>query len=95
MYSIIYRPSVKKDLKRLDRPVLLVLYDTHLPLLKENPFIGERLKGKYRLYYRYKFTHQGVGYRMVYDIKTKELVIILILVGTRENFYKELKRRII
>ena len=72
---------------------MLALYDTHLPLLAENPHIGERLKGEYR-YHRYKFTQRGVSYRIVYDIKSAELVIILILIGTRENFYKELKRRV-
>src|SRR3989338_9121590 len=94
MYSIIYRSAVKKDLKKLDRSVLLCLQTKHLPKLSADPYAGERLHGEYRSYYKYSFTEGGIHYRIVYELKKEVLVIIVMLVGFRENFYKELKRRV-
>jgi len=35
----------------------------------------------------------GVEYRMAYQIKEQEVVVIIMQIGTRENFYEELKKR--
>ena len=36
--------------------------------------------------------HKRVGYRIVYDVSDERKEVLIIFLGTRENFYKELKR---
>jgi hypothetical protein len=43
--------------------------------------------------YGYDMYHQGVNYEIAYRVfQYAQTVVIVILVGTRENFYEELKR---
>jgi hypothetical protein len=35
----------------------------------------------------------GVEYRIAYQIKEQEIVVVIIQIGTRENFYAELRKR--
>ena len=39
--------------------------------------------------------HAGVQYRAVYDIEKDKNEILVIFIGSRENFYKELRRFLI
>lgn len=55
----------------------------------ENPSIGEHLKGKLRKIQTHHFTHQGVNYRIAYQVKNNT---IFIMIGTRENFYNDLTK---
>lgn len=94
MYQIEYYSSVKKDLKKLDRPVLIFLKNEIFPGIKENPYQGKLLHGEFYGLRKYVFSFKGVAYRIAYEIKQDRKVVLLILVSTRENFYKELRRRI-
>ena len=35
-----------------------------------------------------------VEYRIAYQIKEQEIVVVIMQIGTRENFYDELKKKI-
>ena len=94
MYSIEYHSSIRKDLKRLDKPAVLFLKQKVLPLIVDNPYQGQLLHGEFRQYRKYVFNFNKVSYRIAYEIMQNNTVVLLILVGTRENFYKELKRRV-
>jgi len=39
-----------------------------------------------------KISHAGVQYRLVYDIENNKKEVLVIFLGTLENFYKELKK---
>lgn len=39
-----------------------------------------------------KIIHAGVEYRAVYDIAKDKKEVLIIFIGSRENFYKELRR---
>ncbi len=94
MYSIEYHSSIRKDLKRLDKPAVLFLKQEVLPVIANNPYNGQLLHGEFRHYRKYVFSFNRVSYRIAYEIMQNDTVVLLILVGTRENFYKELKRRV-
>lgn len=67
----------------------------HAPKIAENPYSqGSRLKGNFSGFWKYVFRCNGIAYRVAYEIKSTELIIAVIMIGTRENFYKELKRRV-
>ncbi|MDW7730093.1 MAG: type II toxin-antitoxin system RelE/ParE family toxin [Bacillota bacterium] len=93
MYRIIIPNSVKKDFKKLDKP----LQRETLKLLEsiaENPYQGESLTGNYTDLFKLKYFCSGVHLRIIYRIIAQEMQILVLLVGTRENIYKELKRRV-
>lgn len=94
MFSIVLSKSTLKDLKRLSKEVQRHIYSEIFPILAVNPrTAGERLKGPLSGLWKYKFTHHAISYRIVYEIKGKELVILIFGIGTRENFYKDILRR--
>lgn len=44
------------------------------------------------LAYDTKTIFKGVEYRVVYDVSDEKKEVLIIFLGTRENFYKELRR---
>ena len=85
-YRIEYRPAARRDLKRLDLPTRrrIVL---RIEKLADNPRPRgvETLSGSERLY------RLRVGdYRIVYVIKDKALLVLIVRVGHRREVYRKL-----
>ena len=86
MYSLHFLNSAKKEFKKLDiiaqRKIKekLLLLTTNPNILKNNikPLKGE-YKGKFRL--------RISQYRVVFQVKDEELIIIVIRVGHRKEVY--------
>ncbi|HCE86717.1 MAG: Cytotoxic translational repressor of toxin-antitoxin stability system [Parcubacteria group bacterium GW2011_GWC2_44_17] len=93
MYFIKLSSSAKKDLKKLPQQVQDEIKFVHSRRIQDCHY-GIKLKGELKRYCKYAFQHQGVAYRIAYEIKKDILLIVIIIIGTRENFYKELKRRV-
>ena len=93
MYKIEISNAVKKDIKNLPRNIQKKI-DGVFILLSSTPEIGDTLTGEFRDYLSYHFKVSNVEYRIIYKIYKNELVVLIILVGTRENIYKQLKRRV-
>lgn len=47
----------------------------------QNPYISSAQIGKNR----YKMKLRGVGYRLVYEVRENELIILVIAIGKREH----------
>jgi len=93
MYEIIILNSAARELRKYDKPVrdeIISAFDK----LAENPYIGDMLKGDLATIYSYHLKVSGVEYRIAYQIKEQEVVVIVMQIGTRENFYAELKKRL-
>jgi mRNA-degrading endonuclease RelE of RelBE toxin-antitoxin system len=67
---------------------------SNLDGLKKHPHKAFTLSGKYAGLRYLKIVHKGVMYRIVYDIFEKSKEVLIIFLGTREKFYKELKRHL-
>jgi mRNA interferase RelE/StbE len=93
MYEVVILDSAAKQLRILDQPVKNQIIAA-LERISENPLSGERLKGDLTAVYSYHLKVAGVEYRIAYQIKEQEIVVVVLQIGTRENFYKELKKRI-
>jgi len=93
-YSIFYTSASKKDLKKISKEVIKIIIERHYPVLLNNPYNNKRLTNPFKNCWKYYFSYKGTEYRIIYQIFKKELQIIIILIGSRENLYKELKRRI-
>ena len=84
--------SAAQFLKKLDRPLKLKVLQV-LEEISQNPLLGQKLTGDLNAVYSYHFRDNGVEYRLVYLFHEEDERTIVILVGTRENFYAELRKR--
>ncbi|MCK5510036.1 type II toxin-antitoxin system RelE/ParE family toxin [Candidatus Parcubacteria bacterium] len=82
MYKIVIPRNAQKDLKKIDK-----LYKERilvaLNVLSKDPFTGKKLKGDYKMQYSYRVWL----YRIIYEIRKRELVVIVIRVGHRQGVY--------
>ena len=53
---------------------------------------GSPLQGVSPCFRYIKIFHAGVQYRAVYDMAKDKKEVLVIFIGSRENFYKELRR---
>ncbi|MEQ1789855.1 MAG: type II toxin-antitoxin system RelE/ParE family toxin [Rickettsiales bacterium] len=66
--------------------------DNAVKLIVKKPDIGERKKGDLAEVYVYKFSMFGQLTLLGYSYFEKELTILLLSVGSHENFYRDMKR---
>ena len=90
-YNIFLSSKAEKQYKSLD-PHIGSKIKHKLNTLKQNPDKGFNLTGKYTGLKYVKITYKGIGYRVVYDVSDKNKEVLVVFLGTRENFYKELRR---
>ena len=85
-FKIVYKGSVKKELRKLTYTDRTAIVDK-IQLLKSkpNPEGSAKLKGSRDL-----FRIRHGDYRVIYQIKKKVLIIIIIRIGHRREVYKNL-----
>ena len=76
-----------KFIKKAKAP-LKVRIAKELTRIGEDPKVGKKLAGKLKEVRSHKFTDAGIHYRIAYQIRDN---ILVVLIATRENFYKDLK----
>ncbi|MFW5647871.1 MAG: type II toxin-antitoxin system RelE/ParE family toxin [Candidatus Alkaliphilus sp. MAG34] len=95
MYEMLFSPAAERFFKRLKEKSLRDAYKTALLKLKENPYIGQPKRGDLAGIYGFDVKYKGVNYEIAYTVsEVNEKKIIVLLAGTRENFYEQLKRYI-
>ena len=85
--------SAQRDIKRLGTAAENEI-DRHFAVINSNPFTGEPLHGVLHGFWKYPFNLRRTSYRIVYQILKDEKVILIIMVGSRESFYKRLRKRL-
>ena len=93
-YTIKAVNPVKQDIKKLNPKAAELIQKHYLAVIKEDPYQAENLSGKFSSLKSYHFKYIGVDYRIIYQIFEDEKIIRLLMIGTRENFYKKLKLRL-
>jgi mRNA interferase RelE/StbE len=83
MYKLKFAKQAVKELKKIDRQVVVKI-KAYLQTIKENPRSkGKQLSGNLHGLWRYR-----VGkYRIISEIRDNELIILVIRVAKRENVY--------
>ena len=93
MYEISYSTPAERYLKKIKNKHLLWAFKDAIDKLKENPYVGTQKTGDLRGIFGYDVNYNGVNYELAYRIYEEEnRYVVVILAGTRENFYEELKR---
>ncbi|MBI4839254.1 MAG: type II toxin-antitoxin system RelE/ParE family toxin [Nitrospirae bacterium] len=87
----LYRRAFKKFVKKQTRAFQLVIED-ETETIKSSPDIGEAKKGDLSGFRVYKFKFQRQEYLIAYKVQSDNMVFYMI--GTHENFYRELKQYI-
>ena len=85
-YSIKYTKEAKRKIEKLDTSIRLIIKKA-IESLSSNPYKGKPLS--YELAGLYSL--RTSDYRIIYRIKEKQLIIIVISVGHRKEIYKRLK----
>lgn len=94
MYSLRYSAAATKYIKKIKNRELKSELKKAIDSIAHNPLIGEAKMGDLHGIFGYDVYYDSINYEIAYTILEKEVVITIIMVGTRENFYKELKRYI-
>ena len=91
-YNLEFLPKALKEWHKLDATIK-TLFKKKLAERLENPKVAkDKLSGFNDVY---KIKLRTIGYRLAYEVKDKEIVILVLSVGKRENssVYEHLKDR--
>lgn len=83
MYKVKFTNQAEKDLKRIDKRYL-VKVNSLLDHLAIDPFLGEKMSGQYKGFYRIKIP----PLRIIYTPDFKNKIILIEAIGHRQGIYK-------
>ena len=89
--NVFYRSVFKKFVKKQHRAFQLAIEDA-VEYIENNPDIGETKKGDLSGFKVYKFLFHKQEYLIAYTQQSDTIVFYMI--GTHENFYRDLKHYI-
>ena len=91
-YFLDFHPKALKEWKNLNQS-LKIQFHKKLKERLENPRVPKDKLSGYENVYKIKL--RTVGYRLAYEVKDEEIIVLVLSVGKRENdkIYKILKDR--
>lgn len=93
MAEVRFLPPAAKFLKKLRDKKLKALYQKAIDRIREDYTVGEAKTGDLDGVYGYDIYYNKTNYELAYTVEfVNGEVIVVIMAGTRENFYDQLKR---
>ena len=94
MLPVVYLPPAERYFRKLKDKQLKSKFREAVSCIRSNPRRGEAKSGDLRGLYSLDIYHNKTNYEMAYRIANLDdgQMIVVIMAGTRDNFYKELKR---
>ena len=93
MYEIRFTKAAEKYFKKIKEKNLKKSFHAALLEISADPYIGQMKSGDLTGVYCYDVFYKRANYEIAYQIfEDGSRVVVIILAGTRENFYEELKR---
>lgn len=93
MYEIRFLPPAAKYLKKIKDKKLKELYKNAIDKIREDYTVGELKTGDLSGIYSMDIYYNKTNYELAYTVEYKASeIVVVIMAGTRENFYEELKR---
>lgn len=93
MYELKFSSAAQKYFKKLKEKGLRTAYEGALQEIGKDPYSGTVKVGALAGLYGYDVYYNKTNYEIAYRIYEEEgKTVVVILAGTRENFYHELKR---
>ncbi len=95
MTEVRFLPPAAKFIKKLRDKKLKNLYQEAVDKIREDYTIGEAKTGDLSGVYGYDIYYNKTNYELAYTVEYLENeIIVVIMAGTRENFYDQLKQYI-
>lgn len=95
MYKLVLSKASQKFIKKISDKGLKNKIKDGLDRIKEDYTVGDRKTGDLKGFWLLDVYYNKTNYEICYElIEDEGKVIIVVMIGTRENFYKELKRYI-
>ena len=93
MTEVRFLPPAAKFLKKLKDKRLKTLYREAIDRIREDHTVGEVKSGDLAGLYGYDIYYNKTNYELAYKVEyVDNKIIVVVMAGTRENFYDELKR---
>ncbi len=93
MYRLVVLPPAARFLKKLKEKPLKLAFQNVVDEILINPYIGNPKMGDLSGVYSYDIFYNKTNYELAYAIlEEKDEAVVVILAGTHENFYDDLKR---
>ena len=95
MTEVRFLPPAAKFIKKLKDKKLKMLYQEAVDKIRSDYTIGEAKTGDLSGVYGYDIYYNKTNYELAYTVEYLEnTVVVIIMAGTRENFYDQLKQYI-
>lgn len=93
MYEIRFTGAAEKYLRKVKESGFKKAFQEAIEKISSGPYIGEMKTGDLTGIYCYDIYYSKTNYELAYRIYDENgHMVVVILAGTRENFYEELKR---
>ena len=93
MTEVRFLPPAAKYIKKLKDKKLKSLYQEAIDKIREDHTVGQAKLGDLSGIYSYDIFYNKTNYELAYRVEyVEDKVIVVIMAGTRENFYDQLKR---
>ena len=93
MTEVRFLPPAARYLKKLKDRALKDLYRQAVDLIRQDYTVGTPKTGDLSGIYGYDIYYNKTNYELAYTVEfTGDTIIVIIMAGTRENFYEQLKR---
>lgn len=93
MAEVRFLPPAAKFIKKLKDKKLKALYQKAVDEIRADHTVGELKHGDLAGVWGYDIFYNKTNYELAYKVEyVDDKIIIIIMAGTRENFYEELKR---
>lgn len=93
MYKMKTLPAASRFFKKIKEKGLRNKFKDAITDILDNPYIGELKLGDLAGIYGYDIYYNKTNYEIAYRIYDEDdKLVVVILAGTRENFYNEVKR---
>lgn len=92
-YRLQFLPSALKEWKKLDKSLQRQLKKKLADVLLNPHIVANKLRGFETVY---KIKLRASGYRLVYEVNDKEIVVLIIVIGKRNqaHIYKTAQQRL-
>ena len=94
MYELRYKPPAERYFRKLKEKGLIMAFRDALSEISEDPYnAGKAKTGDLTGVYCRDVHYSKTNYEIAYQVfELNEQLVVIILAGTRENFYQVLKR---
>ena len=93
MYELQFLPGAERYFKKVKEKGLKAAFRKALETIQNDPYAAEAKVGNLAGVYGFDVFYNRTNYEIAYRIYEENgQLVVVILAGTRENFYQELKR---